>query len=128
MSTGPDETTSVSQDGQLANQAFGTEDLFCECGSMRRISCDGAFRCTSCGTPAPHTLELDIVVTQEQRNRSLTIADEIEETFAHPTKECPSCGSNAVHNVIKQTRAADEPGTLFFKCTDCRNKWREEAL
>jgi len=39
--------------------------------------------------------------------------------------ECPECGNDTAYYRSEQTRAADEPETLFFTCTKCGKTWRE---
>ena len=38
---------------------------------------------------------------------------------------CFKCGSNNVFSIAKQVRSADEGITIFNKCHDCHNKWRD---
>lgn len=38
---------------------------------------------------------------------------------------CEECGHGKAWYTIKQTGAADEPPTRFFKCQDCGYRWRE---
>eukprot|EP01100_Stratorugosa_tubuloviscum_P007624 TRINITY_DN3151_c0_g1_i3.p2 TRINITY_DN3151_c0_g1~~TRINITY_DN3151_c0_g1_i3.p2 ORF type:complete len:110 (+),score=31.90 TRINITY_DN3151_c0_g1_i3:141-470(+) len=40
---------------------------------------------------------------------------------------CPCCNNNRAYFIQLQTRSADEPMTIFYKCTfiDCSNVWRE---
>ena len=38
---------------------------------------------------------------------------------------CFKCGSNNVFSIAKQVRSADEEITIFNKCRDCHNKWRD---
>ena len=38
---------------------------------------------------------------------------------------CFKCGSNNVFYIAKQVRSADEGITVFNKCRDCNNKWRD---
>ena len=38
---------------------------------------------------------------------------------------CFKCGSNNVFSIAKQVRSADEGITIFNKCRDCHNKWRD---
>lgn len=39
-------------------------------------------------------------------------------------KKC-ECGSEEVSFVELQTRSADEPMTIFYKCIRCKNVWKE---
>ncbi len=38
---------------------------------------------------------------------------------------CPECGNKGAYWYMQQTRAADEPPTMFLCCTKCKHKWRE---
>ena len=37
---------------------------------------------------------------------------------------CPKCENMEAHWWMQQTRAADEPPTMFYKCTKCSYSWR----
>lgn len=37
---------------------------------------------------------------------------------------CPKCENMEAHWWMQQTRAADEPPTLFYKCKKCNYGWR----
>jgi DNA-directed RNA polymerase subunit M len=39
--------------------------------------------------------------------------------------ECPKCGNISAETWSLQTRSADEPTTIFFRCTKCAHTWRE---
>ena len=38
---------------------------------------------------------------------------------------CESCGNKQAYFREIQTRSADEPATLFFRCTQCAKVWKE---
>ena len=37
---------------------------------------------------------------------------------------CPRCEHMEAHWWMQQTRTADEPPTLFYRCTKCQYSWR----
>jgi DNA-directed RNA polymerase subunit M len=37
---------------------------------------------------------------------------------------CPKCENTEAYWWMQQTRAADEPPTLFYRCTKCGYSWR----
>jgi len=37
---------------------------------------------------------------------------------------CPKCGNDEAYYYLQQTRAADEPPTVFYICTKCGYSWR----
>ena len=39
--------------------------------------------------------------------------------------QCPSCGNKEAFFLEIQTRSADEPASLFFRCAACGHRWRE---
>mmetsp|Transcript_12561 Transcript_12561/g.24343 ORF Transcript_12561/g.24343 Transcript_12561/m.24343 type:complete len:112 (-) Transcript_12561:521-856(-) len=38
---------------------------------------------------------------------------------------CEACGNNSAYYMQIQTRSADEPMTIFLKCTRCKQQWKE---
>lgn len=38
---------------------------------------------------------------------------------------CPHCGNKRAYYMQLQTRSADEPMTVFYKCTKCKEQWKE---
>ena len=50
---------------------------------------------------------------QKQQTRSVSIYT------------CFKCGSNDIKSISKQVRSADEGTTVFNKCRECHNKWRD---
>ncbi|XP_055328990.1 DNA-directed RNA polymerase III subunit RPC10-like [Paramacrobiotus metropolitanus] len=38
---------------------------------------------------------------------------------------CPKCNHKRAYYHQMQTRSADEPMTIFYKCVSCGNQWRE---
>ena len=39
--------------------------------------------------------------------------------------ECEKCGNKEAYYWEIQTRASDEPPTRFYRCTKCKQTWRE---
>ena len=39
--------------------------------------------------------------------------------------QCPKCGHGEAYYNEVQTRSADEPATLFFRCCKCHHNWKE---
>lgn len=37
---------------------------------------------------------------------------------------CPNCENTEAYWWMQQTRSADEPPTIFYKCTKCGYSWR----
>jgi DNA-directed RNA polymerase subunit M len=103
---------------------------FCdECGSMM-VTEDGAMTCTSCGATAERDEEraAQFVSTEEQSDDDVIETEEGANFEGKPTSNdvtCDKCGHGVAWYTIKQTGAADEPPTRFFKCKECGYRWRE---
>jgi DNA-directed RNA polymerase subunit M len=72
-----------------------------------------------------------VIKPTEQLNPEevLVIDGEIANLRTMPTTrvECPKCGNMEAFWWMVQTRGADESTTQFFRCTQCKNTWREMA-
>eukprot|EP00392_Amoebophrya_sp_AT5.2_P012887 g12994.t1 len=40
--------------------------------------------------------------------------------------QCPGCGHGYAYFRQMQTRSADEPMTIFYKCEKCGHSWKED--
>ena len=104
---------------------------FCDdCGSMM-VSRDGEMVCQNddCGA----TTERDEALAAEFESTTEQTGDEVIETEeganfeGKPTANdvvCDECGHGEAWYTIKQTGAAVEPPTRFFKCKECGHRWR----
>ncbi|AGN01985.1 DNA-directed RNA-polymerase subunit M [Salinarchaeum sp. Harcht-Bsk1] len=103
---------------------------FCEeCGSMMKADGD-VMVCTSCGAEQPRDAdeEAAFVSTEEQSTDDVIETEEGADFEGKPTANdvhCDECGHTEAWYTIKQTGAADEPPTRFFKCKECGYRWRE---
>jgi DNA-directed RNA polymerase III subunit RPC11 len=39
---------------------------------------------------------------------------------------CPACNHNEAYFLQMQIRSADEPMSIFYKCTKCNNQWNDK--
>ena len=62
---------------------------------------------------------------KEKREIVVMMKDEGEKELPVTTITCPKCGNTKAYWWMQQTRSADEPPTLFYKCTKCGYTWRE---
>jgi DNA-directed RNA polymerase subunit M len=103
---------------------------FCDdCGSMM-VARDGEMACTSCGATDARDEEraAEFVSTERQSDDDLVETEEGANFEGKPTATdvtCDDCGGGEAWYTIKQTGAADEPPTRFFKCKECGYRWRE---
>lgn len=57
----------------------------------------------------------------EKMDKELMMKNTVKTTDLHT---CRKCGQNKITFYMKQTRAADEPITTFYKCQVCGNGWK----
>ena len=89
---------------------------------------DGRLVCTKCGYKKKIGKNTKTKITEkiEKKEEIMIISDEEEKkTFPKTKVICPNCGYNEAIWWMQQTRAADEPPTMFFKCLKCGHTWRE---
>ena len=63
-----------------------------------------------------------ILKTDAQEKNIAVVGDEA--TLPKTTVLCPKCEHTEAYYVIRQTRAADEPETIFYRCCKCNYNWR----
>ncbi|AFM97937.1 transcription factor S-II [Encephalitozoon hellem] len=103
--------------------------LFCPlCSSMlvvRRQSMGNELSCRMCGYLYAISKEITKSVPMTpKKSDGLIDEDENLKFVSKCGKKC-ECGSEEVSFVELQTRSADEPMTIFYKCIRCKKVWRE---
>ena len=99
--------------------------LFCPaCGSMMSLK-DGVYTCNGCGATKDVSGKSEIITTSS-RDKEITVISE-EDTITLPKTHvlCPQCKYTEAYYMIRQTRAADEPETMIYRCCKCNHSWRE---
>lgn len=84
------------------------------------------FYCEAC----PYAFPITTPVVQAAPVRRKPLDDILggDEAWAHVQKadtRCPACAHGVAYFYEVQTRSADEPATLFFRCVECGHQWRE---
>jgi len=105
---------------------------FCpKCGTlMRPDRKKGVWVCPNCGYEEPITDEdkKKTKITQKVEHRpdeGVVIVDQEVETLPTTRVYCPKCGEIVeAYWWEVQTRAGDEPSTIFYKCKKCGYVWR----
>jgi DNA-directed RNA polymerase subunit M len=82
--------------------------------------------CRKCGHKVkdykPIEIKEDI---KENPMNDVILMNEKKETLPKTEVICPKCNNKEATWWMQQTRSADEPPTLFFRCTKCQHSWRE---
>ena len=128
----PNSTSPTAPTGAKSlNPVSDSHMQFCDdCGSMM-VSVDGEMVCQNddCGGTAERDDELaDAFESTTEQTGAEVIETEADANFeGKPTATdvaCDECGHGEAWYTIKQTGAADEPPTRFFKCKECGHRWR----
>ncbi len=100
--------------------------MFCpECGSFMKSSGD-EWECKNCGEVKKKSEDDDDKIRSEKEEKKETVVVEDDESTLPKTKvRCPNCDNNEAYWRLEQTRAADEPETRIYRCTECGHNWRE---
>lgn len=94
--------------------------MFCECGGLL-MNEDGQVVCEDCGKVS----KAGISMSEKSQKTEKLLSHNKEVKHPVTNERCPKCGHSKAHFWIKQTRAADEAPTRFYKCTKCEHTWRE---
>jgi len=84
------------------------------------------FRCVVC--PYVHNISEPVVTRLKLKVKQLDdILGGEEEWKNTPQTDsvCPECHHRRAYYMQLQTRSADEPMTIFYRCVECANQWKE---
>lgn len=98
--------------------------LFCpKCGSII-FPKDGVFTCSKCGTSTDSGASESFTTDAKKVD---TIVQSSDTVLPKVRIECPKCKHTEATVTVRQTRAADEPETMIYRCCNpkCNHSWRE---
>ena len=102
---------------------------FCvDCGAIIIAKKGEEGVCPACGKSQKAKSSVELKEKVEPKRKEKEVLDKNDDQAEiHPiTKvECPKCSNMEAYYWTKQTRAGDEPETMFFKCVSCKHQWRE---
>lgn len=82
--------------------------------------------CRRCGYKIKDYKPVEISEDIEKKpTDDVVLIEEKKEALPKIRVVCPKCGHKEAVWWMMQTRSADEPPTLFFRCTKCGHSWRE---
>ena len=103
---------------------------FCEkCGNLMLVEKKRKhifLVCRKCGKSVPLKEKVTITEAMPEERKGIVIMGKEEGVAELPKTKimCPKCENMEAYWWMQQTRAADEPPTLFYKCTKCGYSWR----
>lgn len=82
---------------------------------------------STCGhaTKAAKLEEYKIVKPAKQKEMIAVIEKGAKPALPTARTKCPKCGHGEAYWWLRQTRAADEATTRFYRCAKCGHTWRE---
>ena len=97
---------------------------FCpKCGGMILIE-KGKAKCTKCRYRPKKKPKIQSSEKVETKKAVAVINEKESSTEPVVDMKCPKCKNPKAFFWTKQTRAADESETKFYKCTKCSHTWR----
>lgn len=62
---------------------------------------------------------------QRSRVDDVLGGDDAWQNVDQTVQKCPKCENERAYFMQMQLRSADEPMTIFYKCTKCGHRWRD---
>jgi len=92
---------------------------------VARVNGRVLLRCSKCGYEEDAGSVRLVDKTVSRKNNSPILVKETKEGLPRIRARCSRCGNEEAYFWTQQTRAADEPPTRFYRCTNCGYTWRE---
>ncbi len=112
-------------------QGLSERMQFCpKCGALmlpKQIKDRPILVCSTCGhaTKTAKLEEYKIVKPAKQKEMIAVIEKGAKPALPTARTKCPKCGHGEAYWWLRQTRAADEATTRFYRCAKCGHTWRE---
>lgn len=102
---------------------------FCPKCEVKLKKGTSGLRCSKCGYTEGQEEKQTKKIIENEQDESILAFEGNEGEESHPTIkiECEKCGHDEAIWWMLQTRSADEPTTQFYRCTKCKNTWRNYA-
>lgn len=86
----------------------------------------GYLVCRKCGRTMKSREKVEITEEMREKKREIIVMGKDEGVSELPTTSimCPKCENMEAYWWMQQTRAADEPPTIFYRCKKCGFSWR----
>ena len=98
---------------------------FCpRCGSIL-IQKRKNFGCARCSYTTKDKVKLAHTEKLEAKQKVDVVKEKDIDILPTVEEDCRKCGNKLAHFWTSQTRSGDEAETKFFRCTKCKNTWRE---
>jgi len=87
---------------------------------------DGKIECKKCNYTSVASGEVQKFTTDAKSKQTIVQSD-TDALLPKVRVVCPTCGYTEATVTVRQTRAADEPETMIYRCCNpnCNHTWRE---
>ena len=103
--------------------------LFCPtCGNLLLVDTGASsqFFCQTCPYVYTITTKLSRKIKLNRKQVDDVLGgDEAWDNVDQSDALCPHCAHGKAYYMQVQTRSADEPMTIFYKCVECKGRWKE---
>ena len=97
--------------------------MFCpDCKSMV-FPKDGCYYCKNCDKLIEEEVESEGFTTKSKAKETAVVSDG-EAVLPKAREICAKCGNTEAYYYMRQNRSADEPETIFYRCTRCNYQWK----
>ncbi|MDG7036079.1 MAG: RPA12/RPB9/RPC11 RNA polymerase family protein [Nitrososphaerota archaeon] len=79
------------------------------------------FTCPKCNKRVKSDSTIKEAPDESLRSDNVIVLPPVKTTVG----ECSRCGKGPIAKLIMQTRSADEPSTIFYRCENCLFTWRD---
>ncbi|MBU2523423.1 MAG: transcription factor S [Nanoarchaeota archaeon] len=98
---------------------------FCQkCGRLL-VKKRTRFVCDKCGQAAKGKVKIRTSEKMAEKTKIGVLKDKESNVWPVTSATCPKCGNKTAYFWSAMARAQDEAETRFFRCTKCKNTWRE---
>jgi len=103
--------------------------MFCpKCGNLMVVDPKkkGYVVCRKCGHRMKSKEKITLTEAIHEKKKEIIVMGKDEGIAELPTTSimCPKCENMEAYWWMQQTRAADEPPTMFYRCKKCGHGWR----
>ena len=85
---------------------------------------DGKYVCQQCGYEEEIGNKVEKFSTKHEEKVATVLDGSAAAFMSKMHIICPKCSHTEAFYDIRQTRAADEPETQFYRCCKCNHQWR----
>ena len=83
------------------------------------------YGCARCGYSVKGKIKIEATEKIKEKIKIGVVNEKEIDVFPVTAETCPKCNNKEAYFWSTQMRSADESETRFFRCTKCKQTWRE---